>query len=647
MADETESDWDVRLPGLARLRALTRGVPEVRVAILDGPVDPAAIGRQGLVPSGPVDHGTLVASIVAGSGAGRPEGLAPGCTVLAIPIFEVDSKGAATICPQERLADAIGEAVSLGAHVINISAAQPEGPLALSTALGAALASAFAKDVLVIAAAGNGGCACDVIPASCPGVLAVGAHGPDGRPLPGSNWGPGLRGGILAPGLQVQGACAGGGTCRGSGTSYAAAIVTGVAALLTSVDAALGRTPSGRRIQDALVRTAAPCPRETVDLCGPYLAGRLDVAAATDRIAGPERKFGEDDGGTMTDTLQAETGAIPAASSRGETEAGASPSGLSPAHGDCGCGGSSEKGGCSCGCSSGKEGCGCGGKGGRPQLVYAIGRLGISFPSVTRRDSLWRTLHATDGSASDQIELKPITKPETLALFDREPWQAQSVVWTISRTEVPMYAIVPSGAFGAEAYAWLVREWADSNVEFISLPGVIAGQVTLWDGQRIDAVVPDLRGMLSWNARVYVDALLKQFRLDAPGGRRKGQSPPEDGAGDDPIRRRLDRFLRKIQFSIRNRGLLPQERAINAAATNAFNLSDVIVQAGDEGLALRDITVEPSPLNRPGGEYYDVLFTFFSPTDRQAVAPLVARFTVDVSDTVPVVVGEPVTWYDY
>jgi hypothetical protein len=52
--------------------------------------------------------------------------------------------------------------------------------------------------------------------------------------------------------------------------------------------------------------------------------------------------------------------------------------------------------------------------------------------------------------------------------------------------------------------------------------------------------------------------------------------------------------------------------------------------------------VEKSPLNRPGSEYFDVLLTFFDPRAKGERAPLRARFTIDVSDTVPVVIGDPV-----
>jgi len=198
-----------------------------------------------------------------------------------------------------------------------------------------------------------------------------------------------------------------------------------------------------------------------------------------------------------------------------------------------------------------------------------------------------------------------------------------------------MYAIVPSGAFAAETYKWLVDEWEDADVEYASIPGVLAGQVALYDGLIVDAVVPDLRGMFSWETKRYVKAL------------RDARKRTDCDLSDAKLDREIERFFGKVYFSIRNRGLSPEERAINAAATNAFNVSPVIEEAGEEGLTLKDITVERSPLNRPGSDYYDVLLTFFDPHDKEAQAPLRARFTIDVSDTVPVMIGEPVLWHEY
>ena len=73
----------------------------------------------------------------------------------------------------------------------------------------------------------------------------------------------------------------------------------------------------------------------------------------------------------------------------------------------------------------------------------------------------------------------------------------------------------------------------------------------------------------------------------------------------------------------------------------------MIVEAGADGMTLRDVAVERSPLNRPGSEYFDVLLTFFDPQRPAGRAPLRARFTIDVSDTVPVMIGDPVTWHEY
>jgi cyanobactin maturation PatA/PatG family protease len=491
--------------------------------------------------------------------------------------------------------------------------------------------------VLVVAAAGNQGCACDTIPASVAGVLAIGAHDDEGAPLLSSNWGPGQRTqGMLAPGAAVPGACVGGGLCRASGTSFATAMVSGVAGLLMSIDVGRGLKPSGEKIKRTLLDSCIQPAQTEVQMASTHLSGRLDVSRALDLLIGPiaTASPGEDSltASSMPESAPPAVGEPrdgqrdrPAAgligeAARAEVLRAARPApgrGLVPA--DCGCG---------CGGAGGE--CTCGGAQKKPQLVYAIGRLGVSFVSQARRDSIWRLVNG-----KVEADLKPITDQALRELFASQPFQAQSVVWTLSRTEVPMYAIAPAGAFAAETYKWIVEEWADPNVEFASVPGVLAGQIALYDGQIVDALIPDLRGMHSWETDKYVKAV------------REARRKVDAAIAEDKLDREIKRFLGKIYFSIRNRGVLPGERALNAAATNAFNFSEVIVEAGADGMTLRDISVERSPLNRPGSDYYDVLLTFFDPNDRQGRAPLRARFTIDVSDTVPVMIGDPVTWNEY
>ena len=517
---DVEAELTRRLPGLARLWAITKGRPDVAIAVLDGPVDPASVAQPSLSPSGVVEHGTHVYSIIAGSSDTIIPGIAPGCRVFSIPIFAPANGSAQQVCTQEELAAGIRSAVEQRANIINVSASQQADLLSLSSDLSDALQTARSRDVLVVAAAGNQGCACDTIPASVPGVLAVGAHGDDGVALAASNWGPGQRAqGLLAPGSSVPGACVGGGLCRASGTSFATAMVSGVAGLLMSAGAPARRETQRRRIRKALLASCIRPSDTEVQMASTHLSGRLDVSRALDVLTGPSAATSHREEALSTssqpDTAeshravpQPEPAASVSASPRIEvrpprpTQGQAVPArGLLPA--DCGCG-----------CGGGEAGCTCAEK--KPQLVYAIGRLGVSFISQARRDGIWREMNK--GKRDD---LKPITDANLQELFAERPFLAQSVVWTVSRTEVPMYAIVPMGAFASETYEWLTEEWADKNVEFISLPGVVAGQVTLYDGQVVDAVVPDLRGMVSWDTDKYVTALKDSLKAANPQPRRR------------------------------------------------------------------------------------------------------------------------------
>jgi hypothetical protein len=74
---------------------------------------------------------------------------------------------------------------------------------------------------------------------------------------------------------------------------------------------------------------------------------------------------------------------------------------------------------------------------------------------------------------------------------------------------VPIYAIVPTGGFASDIYRWLVAEWSDPDVELVAVPGMAAGQLTLYDGVTVDILVPDLRGMHSWETTRYVTSLVQ------------------------------------------------------------------------------------------------------------------------------------------
>lgn len=213
----------------------------VTVAVIDTGVDASQPFLQGAVLAGfdvvnhggaaDTDcngHGTLVAGLIAGRklpGFGFA-GVAPAARIL--PIREADSTGASTGLV---LAECIRAAVSRHAQVINVSVTSELPPPELFSAVQYALR----RGVLIVAAAGN-----DFdqgngpqYPADYPGVLAVGAVDASGQRAYFSEAASYVA--VVAPGTDIIGPGAGGvGLVRNSGTSFATAYVSGVAALVRS-----------------------------------------------------------------------------------------------------------------------------------------------------------------------------------------------------------------------------------------------------------------------------------------------------------------------------------------------------------------------------------------------------------------------------
>ncbi|CAN5784187.1 type VII secretion system ESX-4 serine protease mycosin MycP4 [soil metagenome] len=287
--------------GLDALWSLTRGEGQ-RVAVIDtgvarharlGPVE--AGGDYVSIGDGTQDcdgHGTVVAGIISAA----PDlddttgfaGVAPAVTLLSIrqsstkfgPADEPSSAGFGDVLT---MAMAVRTAADLGATVINISSIACASGSLDDGALGAALAYAVdTKDAVVVAAAGNvgGPGSCPRQPhdleltwetatvAASPGwyddyVLTVGSVGPDGSPSDFSLPGPWVD--VAAPGEHVVSLNpAGPGVVDTmpsfgrqlpiSGTSYAAPVVSGVAALIRS------RFPelTARQVMQRIEMTARP-----------------------------------------------------------------------------------------------------------------------------------------------------------------------------------------------------------------------------------------------------------------------------------------------------------------------------------------------------------------------------------------------------
>lgn len=175
----------------------------------------------------PSFHGTAIASIIAADSADFV-GIAPNSEVYAAAVFEQDPQRG-EIASTVSLVRALDWLISSGVDVVNISLAGPPNRL-----LEAALQRAAERDVMILAAAGNGGpVAQPMYPAAYSSVVAVTAVDTDGRVFRLANRGEYLD--ISAPGVGMRHARAGGGYAASSGTSFAVPFATTAVARLRAL----------------------------------------------------------------------------------------------------------------------------------------------------------------------------------------------------------------------------------------------------------------------------------------------------------------------------------------------------------------------------------------------------------------------------
>ena len=247
----------------------------VRIAVIDTGIDvkhPDLRGQAVEVRNfiadgaGAADrHGTAVAGVIA-SVAGNRQGIvgvAPGARLLALQACTQQNAEGRGRCTSFSLARALDHAITAGSDVMNLSLGGP--PDALLERL---LMKAIEQDIVVVAARGDGKPGAD-FPASVPGVIAVGS-------VPGSAGG----GRLIAPGQDILTLVPPDGYDYLSGSSIAAAHVSGIVALL------LERAPSmhASDVERLLVRTSRPVGGVSACDALAELNGAIHCGAA--RIAG-------------------------------------------------------------------------------------------------------------------------------------------------------------------------------------------------------------------------------------------------------------------------------------------------------------------------------------------------------------------------
>jgi len=653
-----------KIPGIPELWSETVGDPRVCIALLDGPVDlshscfqgaslqvhPAYEARQ-TSRGGATVHGTHVASVIFGQHGGNVKGVAPQCSGVILPIFSDGSDGAVVPCSQVDLARAITQAVAYAeekgfeALVINVSGGQPSPSGAAHPLLNDVVKTLDPEKHLIVAAAGNQGCDCLQVPGAIPTVLTVGAMDHDGNPLAFSNWGEAYRSqGILAPGDHIVGAVPGGELETRSGTSYAAPIVSGVAALLLSRQMLHCRSPSAKRVQRGLLASAVSCELKPAPDCRKLLAGRLDVVNAlftltqegcavmtTELLHAPSTSGGVD--------LQ---GLNPASSPMSHSRVDAVlPAGLTangPMTGD----------------PLNSQavmpaGCGCGGGAPAPaaaQKVYAIGRLGYDFGTRQRRE-YFRSQIGNPDDPGALIERLTERIPANYTILEGRQFanriDVTNLTWVLMLDETPVYALAPVGAFAFETHDTLVRflqeqlpappsEAAEKKaatrllfgegVERMSVGGQIVGETRLYTGEVVPLIALDHRTLANWTTAALITAMRKISGKD--------------------VDARVEALLDRLYELTRNLGVSSQDRALNYAATNALILQSTLADDRNKAkfadLEIDDVDVRPSAVCRPDYDCWEVTFTFYDP-DNLNRARRGFRYTIDVSDTLPQIIA--------
>jgi hypothetical protein len=224
---------------------------KVLVAVIDSGIDLGHPELAGVVAGSfdalgkaekPHTHGTAIAGAIAARA--RLIGAAPAAKILAIRAF--GATGNSAEATTFAILKGIEYAVLQNARIINMSFAGPADP-----GLAQALAAAKAKGAVLIAASGNfGPKSPPQYPAADPNVIAVSGTDADDKMFRASNIGPHIA--VAAPGVDLLLPAPDNDYQITSGTSFSAAYVSGIAALVIQRAPAL--TPDG--VRDVLQRTA-------------------------------------------------------------------------------------------------------------------------------------------------------------------------------------------------------------------------------------------------------------------------------------------------------------------------------------------------------------------------------------------------------
>lgn len=277
----TPAEGDQAQYALAKLRLpeahkLAHGTG-IRVAVIDSGIDTKHRELAGSIvdsfdalasSEGPHVHGTGIAGAIAAHA--RLMGSAPAAELVAIRAFSGTANGAQS--NSWVILKALDYAARRNARIINMSFAGPKDPL-----VERGINAEAARGIVMVAAAGNAGAKSPPLyPAANPNVIAVSATDAQDHLFQASNRGGHIA--VAAPGAEVFLPAPDEKYQMTSGTSFSAAYVSGVAALMLERNPAL-RPDELRAVIMKTARDLGSPGRD--DLFG---AGEVDAGAAVEAV---------------------------------------------------------------------------------------------------------------------------------------------------------------------------------------------------------------------------------------------------------------------------------------------------------------------------------------------------------------------------
>ncbi|MBD2504677.1 PatA/PatG family cyanobactin maturation protease [Anabaena azotica] len=675
-------DLDERIPGLTNLRNQTLGDPRITIVILDGnpdhelvcfqggniskvfpywhqtpePISPTAYATyrninnsdfkteekeeklkatfpEAILNRIPGDHhATHITSTIAGQENTPSPGIAPNCRVINIPLSTTgDNDEFISIL---NLTRAFELALELGANIIHCAACRPTQTGEVQDLLARAVKKCQDNNILIVAPAGNNKGECWCIPAVLPGTLAVGAIKDEGKPFKFSNWGGNYQiEGIMAPGENILGAQPGTEEPkRNKGTSCAAPVMTGICALLMSLQLQQGQPIDAEAIRTALLNTAIPCNPEEVEEPERCLRGFVNLPGVINLLFGQASETISLASGCITqvenvgnrvglfsesfqpqhfsaEEVMAQSFTVTPSTASMIPASPFTLTGVTPSrdHSD---------------------------------HVYALGSLGYDFGSEARRDSFKQLMPPVDDGRGILVPANPYDIRQIVNYLDRNPNEGRSLIWTLNMEQRPIYALEPKEPFAAEIYEMLLLmlngqiEPLDSDefVERVSIPAQRTNRtVELFSGQVVPIItITNVRGMYGWKVNSLVNAALAIVT-------------ELTGEIEENMRRSLTNFLNRVYYDLHNLGQTSRDRALNFAATNIFQAVSSFAKAISSGRQLDSLKVEKSVFCRLNSDCWDVKLKFFDPENSHR-AYKVFLFTIDVSDRIPVTLGSVKSW---